>query len=75
MQQYEDLALSCKFCGNHFIWTQGEQEFIQRLIDAGKKNRDGSPIIYAEPKRCIDCRLKKKKMMEARNRNSGMHHE
>ena len=75
MQQYEDLALSCKFCGDHFIWTAGEQDFIQRLIDAGKRNKDGTLIVFAQPKRCIECRLKKRKMMEARNRTAGMNHQ
>jgi Probable zinc-ribbon domain len=60
MNHYEDIAIVCT-CGRHFIWTEGEQEFLQRLIDSGKTNANGTPISFTTPKRCEDCRAAKKR--------------
>ena len=62
--EYADVALSCAFCGDHFIWTEGEQLFIKALVDAGKKNRDGTPVVFNTPRRCADCRRKKREMFK-----------
>lgn len=43
----KDKELSCVDCGNVFIYTSGEQEFF--------KSKEMNP-----PKRCKECRVKKK---------------
>lgn len=69
MNQFEDIELTC-ICGAPFTWTSGEQGFLQSLIDDGKTNRDGSTITFTQPKRCKECRLKKKEERARReNRN------
>lgn len=62
----KDISIVC-VCGKQFYWTEGEQDFLQKLIDAGKSNRDGSAISFTHPKRCIDCRAAKKKMYATRD--------
>jgi hypothetical protein len=57
---YSDVRIVCRDCGQEFVWTGGEQSFVQRLIDEGKKWRSGEEIVFAEPKRCPGCRAKKK---------------
>jgi len=44
----QDQTLTCSDCGNSFTWTASEQEFYQKK---GFTN---------PPKRCPDCRAKKK---------------
>lgn len=61
---FEDKELVCTQCRTNFIWTFGEQEFIQGLIDDGKTGRDGRPIVMTTPKRCKECRLKRKQEKE-----------
>lgn len=58
--KYED-------CEGDFIWSKGEQKFLQRLVDEGKINHDGSPVTFTQPRRCKSCRLKKRQEREARN--------
>ena len=43
----EDKIIKCKICGNEFTWTGDEQEFYtdRKLV---------------EPRRCPDCRTKRK---------------
>ena len=64
--QYKNIEITCLFCGQEFTWTPGEQTFLQALIDDGKKNPDGSDITFTQPKRCRDCRMKKKQERLAR---------
>ena len=45
---YEDKTLTCKECGNEFVFTAGEQEFY---AEKGFQN---------EPQRCKACRDKRK---------------
>ena len=45
---YEDKTLICQECGKEFIWTAGEQQFY---AEKGFTN---------EPKRCSECREKRK---------------
>lgn len=45
---FEDKTLTCKDCGNDFVFTAGEQEFY---AEKGFVN---------EPQRCKDCRDKRK---------------
>lgn len=45
---FEDKTLICQECGQEFIWTAGEQEFFAQK---GFTN---------EPRRCKDCRDKRK---------------
>ena len=42
---YEDKTLTCKECGNEFIFSAGEQEFY---AEKGFVN---------EPQRCKECRI------------------
>lgn len=44
----EDKTITCKDCGNDFIWTAGEQAFYK------EKGLD------SEPQRCPDCRKARK---------------
>ncbi len=43
----EDKIIKCKICGNEFIWSEAEIQFYQdrKLV---------------EPKRCPECRTKRK---------------
>ena len=45
---FEDKTLTCKDCGNEFVFTAGEQEFY---AEKGFVN---------EPQRCKECRDKRK---------------
>lgn len=68
--QFEDATLECVVCNTEFIWTAGEQSFICGLAAEGKLNRDGSPIVVTEPKRCPPCRRAKKERMDKRMNKS-----
>lgn len=46
--EFEDKTLVCKDCGNEFVFTAGEQAFYK------EKGLDN------EPKRCKECRDKRK---------------
>lgn len=60
-QDYEDIKKVCVQCKNDFDWTAGEQFFINRL-----KEEEKIPSVI-EPKRCPDCRKKKKERFEKRS--------
>ena len=51
----EDKNLTCKDCGNEFVFSAGEQEFY-----AGKN--------FPDPMRCSECRKIKK---ESKNNSNG----
>ena len=57
---FEDRSLSCRECGNAFVWSAGEQEFYQQKG------------LLHEPQRCPDCR-KKAKAERAAARSANMH--
>lgn len=42
---FEDKTLSCRDCGQSFVFAAGEQEFY------------ASKALFNEPKRCPNCRL------------------
>lgn len=48
VMSFEDKTLTCKECGNEFIFTAGEQEFY---AEKGFAN---------EPQRCKSCRAKRR---------------
>lgn len=50
---FEDKTLTCKDCGNDFVFTAGEQEFY---AEKGFVN---------EPQRCKECRDKRKNAARA----------
>ena len=50
---YEDKTLTCKDCGNEFVFTAGEQEFY---AEKGFQN---------EPTRCKECRVARKEAIKA----------
>ena len=62
----EDIELVCKECNKKFMWTSGEQKFMQRLKDDGKldkRDAETEEIIEGKvipPLRCRDCRNAKK---------------
>lgn len=58
---FQDIEKTCVECGAGFIWTAGEQKFMNRLYDEGKVQS------VIEPKRCPACRAKKKERLERRN--------
>lgn len=45
---FADRPLSCRECGNAFVWSGGEQEFYQQKG------------LLHEPQRCPDCRQRAK---------------
>ncbi len=48
-EMFEDMTITCKDCGNEFVWTAGEQEFF---AERGLTNK---------PVRCKDCRSSRNK--------------
>lgn len=62
--ELEDKELQCvePGCpnGGTFIFTRGEQKFLHKLVNEGKTDREGKPMEYREPKRCGECRAKRK---------------
>lgn len=60
---FEDKELICT-CGDPFIWTKGEQHFLNDLLEKGKldETKDGIviPGKIIPPKRCKNCRMKRK---------------
>lgn len=48
---YQDKTLTCRDCGNEFVFSAGEQEFY---ADKGFEN---------EPTRCKECRAARKERM------------
>lgn len=50
--EFEDKQLTCKECGNNFLFSAKEQEFFQLKG------------FMHEPARCSDCRKKKRKALE-----------
>ena len=63
---YEDKEIVCALCDTNFMWTSGEQSFLNDLKDEGKIQ------FVVLPKRCPDCRRKKKEEEENnKNFNSG----
>ncbi len=55
--EFEDKTLVCQDCGNEFVFTAGEQEFYK------EKGLDN------EPKRCKECRNKRKAARTNRQEN------
>lgn len=57
MTEYTEVELNCMGCGVMFVWTPGEQKFLQSLVEDGK-------IPSAQtPKRCVNCRRVKKEQL------------
>ncbi len=55
--EFEDKTLVCQDCGNEFVFTAGEQAFYK------EKGLDN------EPKRCKECRNKRKAARTNRQEN------
>ena len=55
-QNIQDKTLTCRDCGNQFVWTAGEQQFYQ---DKGFTN---------PPSRCASCRQNKKAAMQGNSK-------
>lgn len=57
--EFEDKVINCGDCKNDFDLTADEQEFLFNKVE-GKPAREGGVMHYNEPKRCKDCRIKKR---------------
>lgn len=62
---YQDKELVCAICDTVFIWGSGEQSFINDLKDKGKIQ------FVVMPKRCPDCRQKRKEEKAQATFNNG----
>ena len=56
--EFQDETIVCVDCGKEFVFTTGEQNFYK---EKGLQNK---------PKRCIDCRRKKKEQALAKQNNA-----
>ena len=71
MNQFENKDLTC-ICGAQFVWTSGEQKFMNDLLEKGKfdkVDKNTGETITGEimtPKRCVPCRRKKKEERQSR---------
>ena len=52
MSSFQDQTLTCRDCGNQFVWTADEQAFYQ------SKGFENAPV------RCPDCRAAKRKRFD-----------
>ena len=59
-KMYQEIKKICVQCKEEFVWTEGEQRFMNRLFEEGKIQK------VVEPKRCPDCRKEKRKRFENR---------
>lgn len=55
MVEFKDTKLTCMDCGQEFVFSAGEQSFYLKKA-------------FSEPKRCKDCRKKRKKDWRKRRR-------
>ena len=55
MSEFNDIKIICRDCGNEFIWSVGQQEFMYKLLDDEKITE------VRTPRRCPDCKTKWKK--------------
>lgn len=62
MPEFYDIDITCG-CGASFIWTAGEQKFMEQLKEEGKIDQ------INKPKRCPNCRADKKRRFEAKERS------
>lgn len=62
MNNYNDIELTC-LCGEPFIWSVGEQEFLNDLFDNKK-----IPAVI-QPKRCFICKKRKREQQERQDPN------
>ena len=51
---FEDKKINCEDCKEGFVFTSGEQSFLQGLVDKGDMGQVNLP------KRCLPCRKAKK---------------
>lgn len=72
--EFQDKKLKCQqpTCLEEFIWTAGEQAFMERLKENGKLDsvKDGvvTPGSVRTPKNCPACREKRRAHMEAKRK-------
>lgn len=57
--QIQDIEHVCIECNNYYLWTAGEQKFLNKLVE-DKKIEKATP-----PKRCPACRLAKRQARES----------
>lgn len=63
-QALENIEVKC-FCGAQFTWTKGEQAFMNDLFAKGRIEE------VQQPKRCPECRLKKKERFKEQDAQQG----
>lgn len=62
---YQDKEFVCALCSEPFLWTSGEQSFLNDLMEKGKIN------FITPPKRCQPCRQKRREEKSQQEFNSG----
>ena len=63
IEEYKDIEIIC-LCGESFIWSSGEQSFMNQLKE------DGKISFVQTPKRCQPCRKKHKEERARREGNN-----
>lgn len=64
MGKYEDIEIKCNKCGVRFVWTKGEQYFLNRLQEEGKIDAD---VVIVPARKCPKCREEKKLRLQKLN--------
>lgn len=54
MENFADSYIVCVDCKMEFCFTLGEKDFLQKLFDKGEVKE------IIPPKRCVECRTKRK---------------
>lgn len=60
----QDIEITCIDCSEKFVWTAGEQDFMQKLVD-DLTNLSVKRMV--PPKRCKECRDKRKSLFTKPN--------
>lgn len=58
MRNFQDKLITCADCTREFLWSAGEQEYYA--------DRE-----MTQPKRCKDCRAKRKARLDERDQREG----
>ena len=62
-KEYKDIELVC-ICGESFIWTSGEQKFMDSLV------ADGKIQFVKQPKHCAFCRTERRAQLKQQTKNN-----
>lgn len=66
MENFEDENIACKDCGASFVWSAEDKKFLQECMENQTPNPFNGSVIkeVMPPKRCYECRAKRKKYFE-----------